>query len=701
MKLAQIASIIAGSIKNRKDTFPIKDGYVDCELGGTFRPSCEEMILFTENKATSPNQDDPDDDHIYDVVNLKAKRPVIYSNAATRLFYEVLKKDTNFDFIEARIRAAGAIECSVIAAAGNENKIVQQQLLNFGPEAKTLSLPFIDLISLPRNGSLFLKLQSLGGNGYVYGFRWIGKVPCSVANTGERLLLINTLEHKAEIIDRLEAIAEAYGEAKAATLKRTLFIIYDGNASQKHNAWEGKINNLRMLVLSGPAYGVSRNASLLASLVLEVSGPSNDNISEITILSDEAIVDAETLLRHDSFITGRKPNIISSSTLFSASSPSMLQIHNLSGSKNQSQGSTIAEHYKSCEDIPYLTIYSENITIDDISKYIAQYTTLNFTPFVFISFPYALLKEDGAPLPLFFHNNDIEICLRCMARGGKIIVNPNLQVWNEASYPAGMEFYNLMHGMIVNSVYDDIDIKDFYIKIMDKLVKMAKKGHYTLLRIHELALKKFAQGPEWMAPESFFSEYQDTYAALKQLVSDLNSVVPDRKYHETESIDTISKPVDLLQIYSCKDLASLSDGEVSGYGINAQKASARIMTALVSCINQLQKIAPIFDDLRAAWKDFIGNFNHQSFWDKLLDEASITVAYLQLGYNIPASVSQNSPLMIFKTDAETEDREVLYEKLPQGFTIQGYLESNPDVKAAGVDPVEHWFTYGQFENRNF
>jgi serralysin len=36
---------------------------------------------------------------------------------------------------------------------------------------------------------------------------------------------------------------------------------------------------------------------------------------------------------------------------------------------------------------------------------------------------------------------------------------------------------------------------------------------------------------------------------------------------------------------------------------------------------------------------------------------------------------------------------------PAGFDTLGYLAANPDVAAAGVDPLEHFLSFGIYEGR--
>ena len=38
-------------------------------------------------------------------------------------------------------------------------------------------------------------------------------------------------------------------------------------------------------------------------------------------------------------------------------------------------------------------------------------------------------------------------------------------------------------------------------------------------------------------------------------------------------------------------------------------------------------------------------------------------------------------------------------KLPNDFDPKAYLKANPDVKAARVDPAQHWLNHGYKEGR--
>lgn len=44
-------------------------------------------------------------------------------------------------------------------------------------------------------------------------------------------------------------------------------------------------------------------------------------------------------------------------------------------------------------------------------------------------------------------------------------------------------------------------------------------------------------------------------------------------------------------------------------------------------------------------------------------------------------------------------RQARLAQLPEGFDAQLYLEANPDVAAASVDAIDHYFEHGKAENR--
>lgn len=62
------------------------------------------------------------------------------------------------------------------------------------------------------------------------------------------------------------------------------------------------------------------------------------------------------------------------------------------------------------------------------------------------------------------------------------------------------------------------------------------------------------------------------------------------------------------------------------------------------------------------------------------------------GKPISDAVTQRATPNLEKVDAS---------HLPPGFDAKRYLELNPDVKASGVNPVEHYLAYGRFEYRQF
>ncbi|WP_088890486.1 hypothetical protein [Leptolyngbya ohadii] len=77
-----------------------------------------------------------------------------------------------------------------------------------------------------------------------------------------------------------------------------------------------------------------------------------------------------------------------------------------------------------------------------------------------------------------------------------------------------------------------------------------------------------------------------------------------------------------------------------------------------------------------------------------------------IGYNNPnkvKSISFSSPhLGVFQPNISIQFEQLKKQaELPADFNAQRYLELNPDIKAAGIDPQEHFLKLGFFENRTY
>lgn len=672
MNVEELIRAVANEISKKGNKFPVNNGYVDCDLGGTFSPSCGEMLTFSASESTDPASGGMRSINIDDVMRLRAGQSLTYAHVCAHLYYEILKRDSNFDFIEIQIHAAGKIEVSIVAQIQTQYITVQRSILDFGPEAKTLSMPIIDLLSLPENGSLTVTMRGISEKNYVYGFRYVGKVPRSLANMGKRVVLLNTLAHKSAVLNRLNIIAEALAPENSKILERTLFIVYDAANNTDWTATANETRNMKIIVLRGPDFSSGGNISLLISLVLRIGNIVPDAISEILIIDDEAQLDAETLFRQDAFITGRKANIVTTGL-----------VHAISGT---------AEKEAINENVDCM--------IDCNHSIVGKTTIMNHSPNLintFISLPYEIVQKCGVPLPFLNNSANIEFYLRCLECSVRIVVNRNLHIWRKKSYSTTSAFYSILNELISNCRYAGMERSHFFVTFMERICKAAIIGNYLLLRSIELALSKFAHGPEQVCSHSFITAYAEADAQLEQSFREYYIPIPtdvSKYWGDDASVKNLDN---ILPSDTVKRTFIFKDADGVCYNISQNDLSKVVGYSLVACIGHLHEIALGFDEIQEDWNSYWRNFDHLNFWDAVLGKNGICIEMLRL--SLTSEYSGRRPED--HVNPRCSGRGNVIEVLPDGFTVQGYLNNNPDVKASGMDAIEHWFNHGQFEGRKF
>lgn len=697
----KVTDTIASQLSIKNNTFFCKHGLIECELGGTFNPSCAEMYAVS---STFFERENPISGEINSIRYLKKGETFHYNNAPTRLYYEILRKNTFFQFFKLRIQAKGIFEVSIIAQNDNQEKIIQVQIIQFNDPKKLYTLASIDVASLPMNSSLTVKFRCLGEEGYIYGFRWLGDIPESLANTGERIIMIRTFGCKSSVATNLNSIIDILYPDYSNILKRTLFIIYDATDDTDNFKISTLVNNIRLIELKGPNFGGGGNASILASLIIR-AGSISKCISEVILIDDDAKIDAETLIRHDAFITGRKPNIASTAVIYSSGSPSIIQEYGGFWGKFFSEKNHSVEFPDKLKPrlfFPYLVRNSRNILKEYDARYIAQYQQIEFSTFIFISFPYDMLEKIGAPLPFFLRNDDVEICLRIMKHHGIITVNPNLYAWHDSVHTPIGEFYSILHSLIINSSYGGISKEYFYITFMERLAKIAKVGNIILLYAYMKALEKFSQGSDWMQPATIYSEYNSCRTNINSLYSLGVMQVPFEVVDKTREDIQIFSLVDIFPKNPEKNSIAFLDTNTNLYYqliINTNQVS--ITSILEESIHYINIISINFDKIIENWKKFVESFDHFSFWNAVFIDKSIEVISLDM-YQKKEIVKKEKIYIVNRNKKiQKDDFNKNKNLLPPGFSIEGYLSHNPDVATSGIDPLLHWFEYGQYENRTF
>lgn len=714
--LDQIAQIITGYINQHKQETLSHKEYIHCDLGGVFLPTCAEMHEFLLNS---------EEDYCFEGISPRyftSGETTTFSNPPYRLYYEILRKDTLFEFLQLKIVGRGLFQIALMAQTSTTEQDIFETTIELTDTCPEKLLGPITLTTLPSNGSLVLSLKCLTPKGSIYGFRWYGDIHQSKADSGYRIYAIRTFGGRSFVITNIKKIIDRLSITHREILEHTLFIIYDSSEEKSSIKITSQIKNGKIIELKGPNYGGGGNASLLISILLRCKVPLK-TISEIILIDDDAQMDVETFIRHDAFITARKKESISTAPVYSRQRPSVIQeCGGMWGRFFSPENHKVAlnDHDESRLFFPYLIKSQQDISEKHWAKALGEYHSVDFSTFIFISFPYEILKHIGAPLPFFLRNDDVEICLRARESGYKIVVNPNLQAWHDASHNPIGEFYACLHGLIINSCYGGIN-KTYFIKIfLERLSKITGVKNIILLKAYQKALELFAEGPEWMASDTIYNHY----AKVKNVLS-----ITMNKYYKqlpNEVKTCINQEVDIVNLVDITPQAPLKWNIIFQdinkqvyYALGKKDLDIDIETTLENSVKAINIISQNFIKLVQNWKDFITHFNHNEFWDNLHKNGGIEFVGSNSLINkksISIDSSNNYPLFFYygknenipynnMTPKQKNKKNCTYEyidkNIPKNFSSERYLQLNPDIIGSGLTPIEHWIKYGQFENRTY
>lgn len=714
--------LLAGLIGDRKETFVAKDGWYALELGGVFDPTCREMATLLDEAGL--NTVAPDGGRRLRVLQDKTFET---SNAAQRLYYEPIRKHCQFEFFGLALKGSGSFKLEIFAQSDSVEQLIAVEDVEL-IDGEVYYSSKLEINTLIPNGSLVLKIHA-ETHVYLDRIRWQGFIREDLADTGDRVVAIRTFGNRPSVVSTLNAVIAELSHNQKSVLDRTLFIVYDATGDGSKVATFRSSNGARIVELKGPNYGGGGNASLLASLIIAASEEKPGAIAEVIIFDDDAHIDAETFVRHDSFIAGRKPNIISTSVIYSRTRPSVIQEfggfwgrffspanHSLSLTKNDD----------SRLFFPYLIRSSRDVQDEWSRRYLGVSQEVEFSTFIFISFPMPLLKKIGAPLPFFLRNDDAEICLRAIQHGYKVLVNQNLFAWHDAAHNPIGEFYASLHGLILNCLYGGLDEDYFFRSYMERISKLAGVGNLPVLRAYEHALRLYSQGPGWMAPETIFEEYAAARSAIAEASSKKYCAQIPFELYDVLRVDQQLDVRDLVDPFPAPPkkgakvvFADTKDGNFYSYQSSATEEQVKL--SLKKLIGYLARISENSEALVAQWVAVFGKFDHDGFWRKMFAEKGAALEHFHIenvaaqergpgrrvtGARLKTLAGERSGLQVTssaKAAADTGDAATSAKSytLPLDFDPQSYLRKNPDVMAAGFDPVQHWVKYGRHEGRQY
>ena len=692
----QALPALAAKIRLRTDTFTFSSGRVVCELGGTFTPTCGEMealaaVNFDEDGASS---------HSCGVaLRFSQGEEFSWNGPVASLYTAVLRNSTHLESVALSLSGAGIFEVSVFAHKNGLHKLVQRRILTLDAEKPQALLPELDLATLPPNTALYVNSRCLSEVGVIAGFRWLGYVQADLANLGERVYLIRTYNGRPTVRLGLSRICGQLARSATgqAVLKRTLFVIYDATPGAPAPALD--IPFARVLELKGPNCGGGGNSSFLVSLLLRLGGDYADAISDLLIMDDDARIDAETLIRQDAFITARKQDVVSASVVYNADKP--LEIQEAGGYWGKfispvTNRTDAGAHGNRMTTRVYLIRQGQVLdTIESVRDFaIAQQA--EFGAFIFISFPYRLLLRVGAPYPLFLRNDDVELCLRCLAAGATLAINPNLHAWHIAVQKEVSEFYSILHGLILNAALGHLQAGYIVSIFLERAGKIARAGNCALLQAYALALEKFVEGPDWHQPARIYGDYLACQAAIRRTLRENTREIPFRAYAESQTPVSMYNCVDCVPAEPEHELVIFQDVPNWRCFQYDPEATAGMCEQFMGQIGAaLATLAANCDSICAGWREAIARFDHLRFWNELAEQEEFIVRDARDNGNFPET-SQETPGM----EAVRNIRR-MEEELPADFNEGEYVRLNPDVASARIPPRVHWLRYGRKEGRRY
>jgi GT2 family glycosyltransferase len=709
----EVSHIIANELREVSNTFRVsEEGYVLSNIGGIFRPSCREMEVVLENSDLWTKGVDCN----FTFVNGSS---IEFNNAAYRLYYEVLRRDTNMQFFSLELEGEGIFELVITAQTDIQqscifNRIIQLEDID-GKGINTFISELLEVNTLIANGSLIVQLRCLSERGYINKLRWNGHVRLDQANLGERIVAIRTFGNRASVAASLKAITQRISQTAPQVLERTLFVIYDATGDKSNGVISKYVSNARIVEMNGPNYGGGGNASALLSLIIRAGEISDKKISEVILFDDDAHIDAETIIRHDAFITSRKKGVISTSVVYSRQRPTLIQEYGGIWGRFFSQknhGITLVNNDEPRLFFPYLVRSTRNVAEQFHAKYIGKHQDVEFSTFIFICFPYQALLDVGVALPFFLRNDDAEICLRMIDKGMKIVVNPNLSAWHDSAHNPIGEFYATLHGLIVNSRYGGISRHYLYQITMKKLSSLSNVGNLVLLVAYTKALQLYSQGPQWMEPQSIYQVYADVRKVIGQVMTNEAIHVP----FEVVDVMKSENRIDIINIVETMPpnlkkefVVFLDTKDDAYYSFKSTQLENRITELLEDAVKDLYIITQNFDSLVESWSNYIDNFDHEYFWNELLGVEGISITNISNFNELKQNKREKLITLEYETLLNHQKNQVtkivkseeIHSLLPKDFDKINYLRLNPDIAGTGIDPEYHWINHGRHENRQY
>jgi GT2 family glycosyltransferase len=641
---------------------------LEVELGGAF-PALDHSVIQTWN-----NTDDPAALLSQPCTFLRGDWLHLDTYHLT-LFLDALREHTALTSVGCRLRGCGRFRLIVKAVSRHGEHVLREAVVEGGRSLSTfeandrdtamatldewerqgnladLQGPWVDVKVMKAGYRLTASVECLSDVGVLSGFRWLGRPGNRRLNLGQRVYLFRTFGNPDLVAKSLNLLRQRVGNDNhwKSFVKRSLFIVYDATGKDQADLFSPAAAGLRVLYTQGGNYGGGGNASFLVEM-LRRAGEGLNTIDEVVIIDDDAGIDPETILRHDGYVSLRRDKVFASSIVFARENP--LCIQEWGGywgqffselSDRPVQPSIPKNQHKL---YPYLVRHGQNIKEPSHLNNLSQALEVDFSTFIFISFPFAALNSIGGLLPVFLRNDDVDLSLRLKQQGYKLAINSNLFAYHDSGHSLNSEFFANLHGLIVNSAYFGLSLESIQRYFSRRIGAALSTRNLLLLKAYDQVLKVFNQGPDFMAPRDAYGRYKQVMATLGGLQRKVLRPIPDEIVEElrTKNLVDVRTLLDPLPPApsSLRGDVVFADQTRNGYfSMDSEIVSEEITSTTSSLYASMASLSGHFDAITSGWKNWVHSFNSYEFWNQESEAFRIANESMQSRHEL-AQISQLS-----------------------------------------------------------
>jgi len=592
----------------------------------------------------------------------------------------------------------------------NNGDVELQKSVNINNNSGTTCIPFARLPANQCINRYFIELESHGVilNSMYYALNFARE------KIRPTIFLVRTYGNTTGVLNSLRRVVDSkfwdhIQESKAIFFSSSMFCVYDSTPNSE-NLLIDEIQKINMncSAWTGPNFGGGGNASInlyLSKLSkAEYFKPNNTMSSEcdFVILDDDVCASPETLYRVFAFNQLKRSDVTFGAPIFMDSEPCRLWENGGTWGKEYLAGSTeITSVTPQLINHGWLFKKYQNLHRFGLES-MPDYVTFNL-----ISFSSETQDEIGYPAAFFLRGDDVDYSLRCK-KNGILLSNPNLAVWQEPAHSYWQEYMAYMHGLIINIVHGDWD----YLKVKTSLVD----------RIHDHAMHHDMFGvclyskivEDLSSPKLLFSElFDELYLMRKKEFAEIeakfsNSCNPHQR-SDRDNIQIISFVHSMSVPDKSKHLVALYWPSRKSYYIYKRNDRSNISAVHELALQTFALLQTWDANFDLAIKDQIFKYHStttETFWSNLLASKSYSCAVSSRYQKEPIkeivtpSCPSTDTLVLEKKVYPNGMSKLQYEILLQTFDPIRYLELNPDVRAANVDPLKHYLKYGYKEKRS-